>query len=141
MGIPRKGEVLTRMSEFWFDHLNVAHHYLTSDLSIVSLPEDTDLESLTGRSMIVRKTDVVPIEYVVRGYLAGSGWKEYQHNGTVCGLSLPAGLQECSQLPDPLFTPSTKADEGHDENISFERMVETVGLELSEKLRALSLDV
>jgi phosphoribosylaminoimidazole-succinocarboxamide synthase len=105
------------------------------------LPDGTDIEELTGRSMIVRKTEVVPIECVVRGYLAGSGWKEYRRSGTVCGLPLPENLQESSQLPEPLFTPSTKAEEGHDENISFEQMVDTVGIELSEKLRELSLSV
>ncbi|MEO2031686.1 MAG: phosphoribosylaminoimidazolesuccinocarboxamide synthase [Planctomycetaceae bacterium] len=140
-GIPSKGEVLTRMSKFWFDQLDVPHHYLSNDLSTVSLPDGTDIEELTGRSMIVRKTEVVPIECVVRGYLAGSGWKEYRRSGTVCGLPLPENLQESSQLPEPLFTPSTKAEEGHDENISFEQMVDTVGIELSEKLRELSLSV
>lgn len=140
-GIPRKGEVLTRMSEFWFDQLDVDHHFLTNDLSTVSLPEGTDVDALTGRSMIVKKTEVVPIECVVRGYLAGSGWKEYGRSGTVCGLSLPEGLQESSQLPEPLFTPATKAEEGHDENISFDEMVNIVGQELSEKLRDLSLSV
>jgi phosphoribosylaminoimidazole-succinocarboxamide synthase len=140
-GIPRKGEVLTRMSEFWFDQLDVNHHFLTNDLSGLDLPDDTDLETLAGRSMVVKKTEVVPIECVVRGYLAGSGWKEYGRSGTVCGLSLPEGLQESSQLPEPLFTPSTKAEEGHDENISFEQMVDVVGLALSEKLRELSLNI
>lgn len=140
-GIPRKGEVLTRMSEFWFDQLDVDHHFLTNDLSTASLPEGTDVGALTGRSMIVKKTEVVPIECVVRGYLAGSGWKEYGRSGTVCGLSLPEGLQESSQLPEPLFTPATKAEEGHDENISFEEMVNIVGQELSEKLRDLSISV
>ncbi len=140
-GIPRKGEVLTRMSEFWFEKLDVNHHFITNDLSTVSLPEGTDLESLAGRSMVVRKTEVVPIECVVRGYLAGSGWKEYGRSGTVCGISLPEGLQESSQLPEPLFTPSTKAEEGHDENISYDQMVETVGSDLSEQLRELSLKI
>ena len=140
-GIPRKGEVLTRMSEFWFDQLDVNHHFLTNDLSSVSLPEGTDIESLSGRSMIVRKTEVVPIECVVRGYLAGSGWREYCQSGTVCGLPLPEGLQECSQLPEPVFTPATKAEEGHDENISFEQMVNLAGQELSEKLRNLSIGI
>ncbi len=140
-GIPRKGEVLTRMSEFWFEQLDVPHHFLTTDLSEVDLPDDTDIDLLQGRSMVVRRTQVIPIECVVRGYLAGSGWKEYCRTGTVCGLPLPEGLQESSRLPEPLFTPSTKAEEGHDENISFEQMVETVGQELSEKLRDLSLKI
>jgi len=140
-GIPRKGEVLTRMSEFWFDQLDVNHHFLTNDLSGLDLPNDTDLNTLAGRSMVVKKTEVVPIECVVRGYLAGSGWKEYGRSGTVCGLSLPENLQESSQLPEPLFTPSTKAEEGHDENISFEQMVDIVGSTLSEKLREFSLSI
>ena len=140
-GIPRKGEVLTRMSEFWFNQLDVNHHFLTNDLSGLDLPNDTDLNTLAGRSMVVKKTEVVPIECVVRGYLAGSGWKEYGRSGTVCGLSLPENLQESSQLPEPLFTPSTKAEEGHDENISFEQMVDIVGSTLSEKLREFSLSI
>ena len=121
--------------------LRVAHPYLTNDFSTVSPPEDTDLTSFTVRSMVVRKAEVVPIECAVRGYLAGSGWKEYQRSNTVCGLTLPNGLQKCRQQPEPLFTPSAKAEEGHDENISFEVMVETVGQNLREKLRDLSLDV
>lgn len=140
-GIPRKGEVLTRMSEFWFDQLSVNHHFLTNDLSDLDLPNDTDLNALAGRSMVVKKTEVIPIECVVRGYLAGSGWKEYSRSGTVCGLSLPGDLQESSQLAEPLFTPSTKADEGHDENISFKQMVDIIGLALSEKLREFSLSI
>lgn len=140
-GIPRKGEILTRMSEFWFDQLDVNHHFLTNDLTGLALPEDADLSSLAGRSMVVRKTEVVPIECVVRGYLAGSGWKEYGRSKTVCGLGLPDGLQECSQLPETLFTPATKAESGHDENISFERMMDLIGSELSEQLRDLSLKI
>jgi len=140
-GIPRKGEVLTRMSEFWFAQLDVDHHFLTNDLTGLSLPAGADLSQLAGRSMVVKKTEVVPIECVVRGYLAGSGWKEYGDSGNVCGLSLPTGLQECSQLPEPLFTPATKAEEGHDENISFEQMVGIVGAELSSELRDLSLSI
>ena len=140
-GIPRKGEILTRMSEFWFDQLDVNHHFLTNDLTGLSLPDDTDLASLIGRSMVVRKTEVVPIECVVRGYLAGSGWKEYGRSKTVCGVALPDGLRECSQLPETLFTPATKAESGHDENISFERMMDLAGRELSEQLRDLSLQI
>jgi len=136
--IPRKGEVLTRMSEFWFDQLDVPNHRITSDLTTLPLPADTDLDSLEGRSMVVKKAAVVPIECVVRGYLSGSGWKEYSTSGSVCGIPLPAGLQESSQLPEPIFTPATKAEEGHDENISFERMIQEVGREVSEQLRELS---
>ena len=140
-GIPRKGEVLTRMSAFWFDQLDVPNHRITTDISTLPLPDGTDIASLQGRSMVVKKADVVPIECVVRGYLAGSGWKEYSRSGTVCGIPLIDGLQESSQLPEPIFTPSTKAQEGHDENISFERMIEEIGQDLSEQLRDLSLKV
>lgn len=141
VAIPDKGRVLTRISEFWFEKLDVPHHLLSMDLSTLPLPEGTDVDALDGRSMVVRKTDVVPIECVVRGYLAGSGWKEYQQSQTVCGLELPAGLVESSKLPEPIFTPATKEESGHDENISFERMCEIVGTELAERLRTLSLDI
>jgi phosphoribosylaminoimidazole-succinocarboxamide synthase len=105
------------------------------------LPAGVDVPALEGRSMVVRKTQVVPIECVVRGYLAGSGWKEYRQSGTVCGIKLPAGLLESSRLPEPIFTPATKAETGHDENISFERMSEIVGRPLAERLRDLSLAI
>lgn len=140
-GIPDKGRVLTQISAFWFEKLDQAHHLISMDLSTAQLPEGTCLDDLEGRSMIVKKCDVVPIECVVRGYLVGSGWKEYQRDGTVCGIKLPAGLQQASQLESPIFTPSTKAEEGHDENISFEQMVEVVGLETAETLRDKSLEI
>lgn len=142
-GISRKGEVLTRISEFWFDRLDVTHHLLSTDLSDLPLPDGFDPAPLTGRSMVVKKTNVVPVECVVRGYLSGSGWLEYQKSGTVCGIKLPAGLQESSQLPEPIFTPASKAEEGHDENITFEQMCETegVGVELATQLRDLSLQI
>ncbi len=140
-GVPRKGEVLTRVSRFWFDRLKVTNHFLSDDPTTLPLPSGTDTQSLVGRSMVVRKTSVVPIECVVRGYLSGSGWLEYQQNGTVCGIRLPEGMQESSQLPEPIFTPATKAEEGHDENISFERMCELIGEDLSVRLRNLSLQV
>lgn len=140
-GIPRKGEVLTRLSLFWFSRLNVRHHFLSSDLSSLSLPGEVNLPQLAERSMVVTKTTVIPVECVVRGYLAGSGWKEYQKSGTVCGIVLPAGLKESSQLPEPIFTPATKAESGHDENISFERMCSIVGDDLAHRLRDLSLQV
>ncbi|GAB5444921.1 MAG: phosphoribosylaminoimidazolesuccinocarboxamide synthase [Fuerstiella sp.] len=141
--IPRKGEVLTRISRFWFDRLDVAHHVLNKDIAELPLPAGVNVDQLRPRSMVVRKTKVVPIECVVRGYLAGSGWNEYQASQTVCGIRLPAGLQESSQLPEPIFTPATKAEEGHDENISFEQMVaaEGVGSELAHQLRELSLSI
>ena len=140
-GIPDKGRVLNQFSVFWFDWLTESNHLITADVNAMDLPEGVDLEPLVGRSMLVRKTEVVPIECVVRGYLSGSGWKEYQQNQAVCGVQLPAGLTESDKLPEPIFTPATKEEEGHDENISFERMVELVGQETSEELRRRSLDI
>lgn len=140
-GIPDKGRVLTGLSEMWFGLLGVPHHLISMDLDDVPLPEGVDRAALEGRSMVVRKTEVVPIECVVRGYLSGSGWKEYCRDGSVCGIKLPEGLQESDKLPEPIFTPATKEDEGHDENISYQRMCEIVGEELSSKLRDLSLDI
>lgn len=140
-GIPRKGEVLTRISKFWFDLLGVRNHFLTCDLSSLDLPSGVDLSQLDGRSMVVQKTSVVPVECVVRGYLAGSGWSEYRQQGTVCGIPLPTGLQEGSQLPTPIFTPATKAEEGHDENITFEKMQQDVGADLADRLKELSLQI
>jgi len=140
-GVPDKGRVLTRMSSFWFNWLNVPNHLISDDVCTMDFPEEVDRAALAGRTMIVRKTDVVPIECVVRGYLAGSGWREYQQTQAVCGIELPASLRESEQLPEPIFTPATKAEEGHDENISFERMVELVGPDVSEELRTRSLDV
>jgi phosphoribosylaminoimidazole-succinocarboxamide synthase len=140
-GIPRKGEVLTRLSRFWFDRLGVENHLLSDDPGSVRLPRGTDIQALQSRTMVVKKTSVIPIECVARGYLSGSGWKEYQKSGTVCGIRLPAGLQESSQLPEPVFTPATKAETGHDENISFERTVELIGKSLAEELRELTLKI
>lgn len=140
-GIPHKGQVLTRLSQFWFQRLSVSHHFLTADLSGLPLPPDTDPELLTGRSMVVRKTRVIPVECVVRGYLAGSGWKEYRATGSVCGETLPRGLSESSRLPEPLFTPAKKAASGHDENISFSVMASTIGPDLAARLRELSFQI
>ncbi len=141
-GIPQKGQVLTQIAAFWFDLLGEPNHVVTTDVDQMDLPEGTDRSQLAGRATLCRKTEVVPIECVVRGYLAGSGWAEYQQSGTVCGIELPAGLTECARLPEPIFTPATKAEQGdHDENISFERMVEIVGPEVSEELRRRSLDI
>ena len=140
-GIPRKGEVLTRLSQFWFSRLAVRHHLISSDVTTLPLPLGTDIQSLLGRSMVVMKTSVIPIECVVRGYLAGSGWKEYRQSGTVCGIKLPAGLKESSRLPEPIFTPASKAESGHDENISFAHMCSVVGTELARQLREISLQV
>ncbi len=140
-GIPDKGRVLTGLSKFWFELLGEANHMLSTSLEDVPLPAGVDRHQLAGRSMLVRKTQVVPVECVVRGYLAGSGWKEYKAGGSVCGQKLPAGLVESSQLPEPIFTPATKEEHGHDINISFEQMVEIVGRETAEELRRRSLAV
>jgi len=140
-GIPDKGRVLTQISGYWFAKLGVAHHLLSLDVNSVELPVGTSVADLAGRSMIVRKAQIVPIECVVRGYLDGSGWKEYRQQGTVCGLQLPPGLVQCSQLPEPIFTPATKEPSGHDINISFERMIEIVGQPLAHELRTRSLEI
>ena len=141
VGIPDKGRVLTELSRMWFDLLDVDHHFLSMNLGDLDLPDDTDFESINGRSMIVRSTEVIPIEGVVRGYLAGSGWNEYRESGTVCGISLPSGLRESDKLEQAIFTPSTKEDEGHDINITFQEMCDRVGTELANRLRDLSLEV
>ncbi|HEY2892601.1 MAG TPA: phosphoribosylaminoimidazolesuccinocarboxamide synthase [Pirellulales bacterium] len=140
-GIPDKGRVLTLTSEFWFKRLAEPNHLLSTNVRDFHLPGGIDVAPLAGRSMLVRKTEVVPIECVVRGYLSGSGWKEYRQRGSVCGVALPAGLRESDRLPEPIFTPATKADSGHDENISFEQMIEVVGRQVSEELRRRSLAV
>lgn len=140
-GIPEKGRLLTRMSLFWFEMLGVENHLITDDISEMPFPEGTDLEQFRGRSLLCRKGKVVPIECIVRGYLSGSGWTEYQSRGTVCGIELPPGLQESSKIDRPIFTPSTKAEQGHDENISFEKMVERVGEGTSHILREKSIEI
>jgi phosphoribosylaminoimidazole-succinocarboxamide synthase len=139
--IPDKGAVLTQIAAFWFDRLGEPNHLITTDVEAMGLPPEADRAMLAGRSTLCRKTEVVPIECVVRGYLAGSGWKEYQQTGMVCGVKLPPGLTESAKLPVPIFTPATKAAEGHDENIPFERMVEIVGANLAGELRRRSLRV
>jgi phosphoribosylaminoimidazole-succinocarboxamide synthase len=139
--IPDKGRVLTQLSVFWFEKLAdvVPHHVITAtDFTGELAPY---AESLRGRAMLVRKTDPAPIECVVRGYIVGSGWKDYQKTGKICGIPLPAGLRESDRLPEPIFTPSTKATTGHDENISFEETVERVGRKLAERLRDVSLEI
>jgi phosphoribosylaminoimidazole-succinocarboxamide synthase len=140
-GIPDKGRVLTQISAFWFQRLETANHMLSTEIAADELPAGTDLEPLIGRSMVVRKCTVVPIECVVRGYLEGSGWREYQQNGAVCGITLPSGLQQGDALPEPIFTPATKEESGHDINISFEQMVDIVGHETADELRQRSLDL
>ena len=135
-GIPRKGEVLTQISHFWFDkYADLVPNHRVAD----GLPGN--LAHLAPRSMVVKKADPLKIECIVRGYITGSGWKEYKKNGTVCDIPLPDDLLESAELEQPLFTPSTKADEGHDENISFEQAVEIEGRETAEKVRDLSLQI
>ncbi len=140
-GIPEKGKILTQLSLFWFDRIACSHHLISTDPTDLPLPAGTDLESLVGRSMMVKKTKVLPVECVVRGYLSGSGWKDYQETGVVSGIKLPSGLQESEQLPEPLFTPSTKADEGHDMPISFEEVCQQLGEETATILREKSLQI
>ena len=141
--IPHKGAIRTQLSRFWFDRTQhiVPNHLVTSDLAQMADGVRTYEDQLDGRAMLVHKADRVDIECVVRGYLAGSGWKEYQNQGTVCEQKLPAGLVESDRLPEPIFTPATKADTGHDENISVERMAELVGPDLTERLKNLSIQV
>jgi phosphoribosylaminoimidazole-succinocarboxamide synthase len=139
--IPDKGRVLTALTLFWLEYLRVPNHYLSSDPKEMGPAFAVQADVLAGRSMLVRKTQVVPIECVVRGYLAGSGWKEYQKDRTVCGIPLPAGLQQSEQLPEAIFTPATKEDSGHDINISFERMVQLVGERVSTELRQRSIGI
>ncbi len=140
-GIPDKGRVLTQISKFWFEHFDIPHHLVSTDISSVDLPEGLIADDLEGRSMIVKKCDVVPIECVVRGYLVGSGWRDYQKTGAVCGIDLPDGLPNCAKFDEAFFTPATKAEEGHDENISFEQMIEAVGADVANELKAKSIEV
>lgn len=140
-GIPDKGRVLTGLSAFWFAQLRIPNHLLSTAVDgagVTLSPQERD--ALAGRSMLVRKARVVPFECVVRGYLSGSGWKEYRSSGTVCGISLPRGLVESDRI-DPIFTPATKAETGHDENVSFEIMADAVGMESAETLQSKSLEV
>ena len=140
--IPGKGRLLTRMALFWFARLaQVVPHHLTGDdpLGVVAPDERAQVE---GRAMLVRRLRPLPVEAVVRGWLAGSGWAEYQRDGRVCGVALPPGLAQSARLPEPIFTPATKAEAGaHDENISFERMADTIGAALAERVRAVSLQL
>lgn len=141
-GIPDKGRILTQISKFWFQTLDEKHHLLTDDLTRLDLPASPgQLNELRGRTLVVRKTRVVPIECVVRGYLSGSGWKEYKTRGSVCGIKLPPGLTESARLPEPIFTPATKAESGHDQNISWEQMAAIVGADVAQELRERSLSL
>jgi len=142
-GIPHKGHVLTQLSLFWFDFLKdiVPNHLVTTDTNRYPAEVQRYTDQLRGRSMLVRKAEMFPVECVVRGYLSGSGWKEYKASGSVCGIELPTGLLESDPLPEPIFTPATKATTGHDENISFDEMTKLVDPEDARRLRDLSLAV
>jgi phosphoribosylaminoimidazole-succinocarboxamide synthase len=140
-GIPDKGRILTGLSAYWFKHLEIPNHLISTDVEAMHIDlTSQERNALRGRSMLVRKVRIVPFECVVRGYLAGSGWKEYRTSGAVCGIRLPAGLVESSRI-DPIFTPATKAETGHDENVSFEVMADAIGAEVAETLQSMSLEV
>jgi phosphoribosylaminoimidazole-succinocarboxamide synthase len=142
-GIPDKGKVLTQLSAFWFERMGdlVPHHLIATDVAAFPEPLRRHQSMLDGRSMLVRKTRPVPIECVARGYLSGSGWKEYQQSGAVCGVALPPGLRESDRLPEPIFTPATKADTGHDINISEAEAARIVGADLVARLKRLTLEI
>src|SRR5205807_5633979 len=140
--IPYKGSVLNQISAFWFKRFGeIPNHLVTADFKEFPKNLQPSREQLAGRSMIVRKTKPLPVECVVRGYLAGSGWKEYQESQSVCGIKLPSGLQLASQLPEPIFTPATKAEQGHDENIDMARCAQILGNEAAEHVKQLSLQI
>jgi phosphoribosylaminoimidazole-succinocarboxamide synthase len=142
-GIPDKGRVLTQMSLFWFDYLKsfVPNHLITADPDAFPATLQPFLKQIEGRSMLVRKAKMVPVECVARGYVSGSGWKDYQRTGAICGIPLPTGLTESARLPEPIFTPATKAETGHDENISFEEAAAIIGAETAGRLRDLTLEI
>jgi phosphoribosylaminoimidazole-succinocarboxamide synthase len=142
-GIPQKGRILNQISLFWFDFLAdvVPNHLITADVDKYPAQVRKYSDQLRGRSMLVRRADIFPVECIVRGYLSGSGWKEYQSTGKVSGITLPSGLRESEALPEPIFTPSTKATSGHDENISFDQMCQIVGVEIASHLRDLTLRI
>jgi phosphoribosylaminoimidazole-succinocarboxamide synthase len=142
-GIPDKGKVLTQLSAFWFERMGdlVPHHLLATDVARYPESLRAHADVLQGRSMLVRRTEPVPVECVARGYLSGSGWKEYQQTGSVCGVKLPSGLRESDRLPQPIFTPATKAESGHDINISEEEAGRIVGAALIARLKALTLEI
>jgi phosphoribosylaminoimidazole-succinocarboxamide synthase len=142
-GIPDKGRVLTQLSIFWFNFLRdvTPTHFLTAEVNDYPAPLPEYREQLVGRSMLVKRARMVEIECVARGYISGSGWKEYKQRGTVCGIELPSGLKESDKLPEPIFTPATKAQSGHDENVSFAHVASLVGEELAGRLRDLTLEI
>ncbi len=141
--VPDKGKVLTQLSLFWFQYLKdvVANHLITADVSAYPPPFDDAEDSLRGRSMLVRRASMIGVECVARGYLSGSGWKDYQQTGAVCGIALPSRLRESDRLPEPIFTPAAKNHTGHDENIGFDAVAAKVGGELAERLRELTLRI
>ena len=136
-----KGKILNKISEFWFDFVKdiIPNHIIT--IKFEEFPEEFRTEEFRGRSMLVKKLKMIPVECVVRGYITGSGWKSYQANGTVCGIKLPEGLKESEKLPEPIFTPTTKAAEGHDMPISFEETAELIGRDLAEKIKAKTIEI
>ena len=142
-GIPDKGKVLTQLSGFWFERMGdlVPHHLISLDVTAFPEPARRHADVLRGRTMLVRKTDPIPVECVARGYLSGSGWKEYQQTGSVCGVKLPSGLRESDRLPEPIFTPATKAESGHDLNISEDEAGRLVGRDLIARLKQLTLEI
>lgn len=142
-GIPNKGKVLNGLSAFWFNFSKniIANHMITTDITQYPASLQKYHQLLTDRSMLVKKTQPLPIECIVRGYISGSGWKEYLQQGTVCGIKLPAGLQESANLSEPIFTPSTKSDSGHDVNISFQKMADLIGSELANRVKDICLEI
>jgi len=142
-GLPGKGIVLTQLSRFWFDRFanSVKHHLVSTDVADLAGLTEAERRSLAGRIMLCRKVDVIPLECIARGYLTGSGWKDYQKTGALCGITLPKGLRNGDRLPEPLFTPSTKAESGHDENITFDDGVAIVGADLMHWLEETTLDL
>jgi len=142
-GIPDKGKVLTQLSAFWFERMGelVPHHMITIDTAEFPAALQPHAGTLRGRSMLCRRTRPIPIECVARGYLSGSGWKEYQKTGMVCGIALPKGLKESDRLPEPIFTPATKEESGHDVNISEDEAAKIIGRELTSRLKALTLEI
>jgi len=142
-GIPHKGPILTQLSRFWFERLKIIaeNHLITTDVEQFDEPLKAHRDLLSHRSMLVRRAEVIPIECVVRGYLSGSGWKEYKQSGSLCGTPLPKGLVESARLPEPIFTPATKAEQGHDLNITEAEMANRIGSDLTKELKELSLAI
>ena len=142
-GIPEKGKILTQVSLFWFKQMEdiIQNHLISADVNDFPAVCQPGREMLNGRSMLVKKAKPLPVECIVRGYISGSGWKEYKKDGTVCGIRLPEGMMESSRLPEPLFTPSTKAEEGHDINITYNEVINIVGKDMAERLRDTSLRI